>query len=249
MKKKILLTSLLLTDYLNANQIYISENFRTHNCTNIDYVYIKDHQKSKEELFEILKDQAKALGGNSVIQAEYSSQLFDTQHIACGIAANCDINKSPSFFLKSNNISQRTINLFSQLALGSESVEMSKSNTKETISSPSIDGKFGILENNFRVYGDFKVGVGLNLLASADYIYHLNKNISLFGGGSFGSSQYQLKTSNDYIYSLVEGLQIGVKYNDFELTFQKLSGISKTDINGVSYKPTDITTISLGYNF
>ncbi len=249
MKNKICLGTMILLSGLSASEITISENFRQHACTKIDGVFASKGDGTKEELFDMLKEQTKTLGGNSIIEAQYDSDFFGMRNIARGVAANCDIAKSPSFFLKSDYTNHENRNLFLLGSVSNESVEMSKGDQKEAQSSSGMNIKIGMMESNYRYYGAFNFGVGMQLLGSADYIFQINDKISLFAGGSIGSSQYELSQGSQYVNSLISGMQMGVRYKDFELEAKTLKGISSSTIDGVSYKPNSITLLSLGYYF
>jgi hypothetical protein len=249
MNKKLLVLPLLLgINSVASDYIYISENYINHYCKNIDKISVTSASGTKEELFELLKEKARKLSANSIIQAEYGGGFYGTQSIASGIAADCDVSKSPSFYLKRPE-SEIKKNLFGFVSVSNENVEMEAGKIKETQSSIGINAKLGVLKNNYRYYGNVNAGVGLSLLASADYIFFLNNNISLFAGGSLGTAQYELSSSGKSINTMVTGFQFGVRYLNFEFALQKLSASNSTKVDGKEYKPSNISMFTLGYYF
>ncbi len=249
MNKKLLIVPLLLGVHsVASDDIYISENFINHFCKNIDKVSVASTSGTKEELFELLKVKARKLGANSIIQAEYGGGFYGTQNIASGIAADCDISKSPNFFLKSNGSAQIK-NVFGLISVSSENVTMESSSSKEIKSSAGVNGKIGILNANFRYYGTFNYGLGMTILASADYIFKpIQQTMSFFAGVSAGASQYDL-SSGKSISTKISGLQVGVRYLNFEFGIQKLFATDATKVDNIEYKPNDISIVSIGYYF
>lgn len=85
---------------LYAEDIHISENYKKHYCKEIQKIYYSNPSNLKSDLLTGLKAKASQLGANSIVRVEFTHSIF-SNNTAEGIAANCDISKSPEFFLKS----------------------------------------------------------------------------------------------------------------------------------------------------
>jgi len=100
MSKKLLLIIPFILNSLIANDIKVSENFIPHYCQEIQDISISNIGTSKEDLISKLKIKAKNLNGNSLIKVNFNDGFFGEKSILDATVANCDISKSPHFFLK-----------------------------------------------------------------------------------------------------------------------------------------------------
>ncbi len=109
MKKSLLIVLFLqLATIIYADDVYISENFKNHFCKEIQKVSYSNQSNWKEDLLRGLKEKAKVLGANSLIRVEFHSNSFRNNSVE-GVAANCDISKSPEFFIKSPSLYSNTL--------------------------------------------------------------------------------------------------------------------------------------------
>lgn len=246
--------TLITTNCMAGENIYISENFLNHPyCKNIEKISIQSIDDDKVTLLRKLKIIASKKGANTIINLNYDSGFFGTKSSIRGIAANCDIDKSPELFFKSSkNISNEQLKLFGAFTLIKDNVKVSKNtqanSTTEDISSFGVSGKLGIIQNNLRYYVTAKLSSGVLLLASADYMFKINDHRAIDMGFSIGKASYELK-GNDNINSNVYGIELGVRQNNFELGFQQLFAKDSTIINNIEYKLDNISLIYFEYYF
>lgn len=113
MKKIILSASCTFALFTSsyAEEIHISENYRDHYCKEIETIYYDNPSNFKSDLLEGLKAKASKLGANSILRVDYAKGNLGGNTVR-GVAANCDISKSPEFFQKSPSKNPEYINRY-----------------------------------------------------------------------------------------------------------------------------------------
>jgi len=110
-----------------------------------------------------------------------------------------------------------------------------------------MSGKFGMKVNNFRYYASITYSNSTSILASFDYLYSLNEKMQLFYGLSAGLGQYYIDRNS--LISKTYGIQLGIRYLDYELSIQKMSAPDNRIINSIKYEIDDILLLSINYHF
>lgn len=241
---------IFFTNNLLGQDIIISENFINHPyCTKLDKISTSSINKTKKELYKELYKEAKNLHANVIINTKEDKGFFGTKHNASGIAARCDIGKSKNLYFYPMPSTKKD-NIFGVISLFNEDVTMIQdtNNSSQSKSTIGINSKLGLYLNNFELYLNLGLSnTSYSILGSIDYSYKINTNFAISVGLSNGINTYQISKKN--MYANVYGFQLSTRYNNFEIGMQKLYTKDYIKINNITYSPTGINRLFIGYYF
>jgi len=253
----------LISNNLLARDIVISENFLKHEyCKNVKNISFSSYVNSKKTMFELLKKEIQNNNANAAINTEYSVNMFDKRSISA-IITNCDIDKSPELFVKSDNIVNKDESylsnyfsderIFTSISIVFDDIntkveDISRSIIQEKFSPLGVGFKIGIKEKNYRYYANIKVASGVNILGAIDYIYNYKNKVNLIAGVNLGMSSYRL-IDDDSTDGFVKGFQFAIAKKRYELGFQYLDANFNAKVNNKDIKIKNIKNIYISYQF